>query len=166
MAGNSDKQAAISSCILGLVRGLCDDDLIELVARQGIPRDDAGLIVIDAKKRVQLAADFNRNEQLGLAIRRLNRILEISLPDGDNQITADAQTALRAQAELNKLLRLHEIPTGNSSEPSEPGTDRGDELELVRAHLGGVLEDLPNDYPASELARVAADRLRAADAGA
>lgn len=172
MAGSkNNKEAAISSSILGLVRGLSDEQLIAQVMRHKIPRDDAGMIIADAKKRIQLTADFNRNEQLGLAIKRLNRILELSMPSGEqgdelhDEIKSDLPVAIRAQVELNKLLKLHEVPAGNSGDPDEPGSDRGDELERVRAHLSGVLDEVPDDYPVSELARIAADRVRAAHAG-
>ncbi len=165
MAGNQNKETAISSSILGLVRGLSGEQLIAVVVQHGIARDDAGLIIEEAKKRIQLAADFNRDEQYGLAIKRYNRLIELNMPEGDELATGDLTIVLRAQIELSKLLRLHEIPKGSTGDPDAPGTDKGDELERVRVHLAGVLEGFPDDYPVSELSRIAADRLRAADAG-
>ena len=164
MAASNDKEKAISSSVLGLVRGLTTESLIELIVTFGITRDDAGLVLEEAKKRVQLAADFNRDEQYGLAINRYNRLIELNLPEEDDESTGDLSIALRAQIELSKLLRLHEMPKGSTGDPDAPGTDKGDELERVRAHLGGILDEFPDDYPVSELARIAADRLRAADA--
>lgn len=162
MAGD---ESIITRAIMGLIQGRSEADLLVGIVSAGTPRDDAGLVLQEARKRVQLAADWNRDEQLGLAIRRLNLILKLALPDPDDPFKAeevDLAIAIRAQVELNKLLRLHEVPRGDAGDPDEGGSDRADEISRARAHLADLF-DVPDDYPLSEIARMAAEKLRACD---
>lgn len=150
---------AIDAAVVVLVRGGDDRQAMATITRHGVPADDAGLVLVEAKKRLQIAADYHRDEQLGLAIKRLNRLIELNL----EQDLGDHGVVLRAQIELNKLLRLHEVNTGATGEADE-ATDRVDELHRARAHLAPLFE-VPEDYPLSELARMAAEKLRTGDGG-
>jgi hypothetical protein len=165
-------QDAIDSAVLLLVRGAADSAIVARLVRGGIVADDAGLVIVEARKLIQLSAHYNRDEQLGLAIRRLNRLVELNLEgdsgqaDDDDPGRQDHAVALRAQVELNKLLRLHEVNTGGTGEPEESdGADRVDLITTVRDHLAPLFPSVPDDYPVSELARMAAERVRMADGG-
>lgn len=151
---------AVEAAVLVLIRGQDDGAALAAIIRHGVAQDDAGLVLVEAKKRLQLAADYHRDEQLGLAIRRLNRLIELNLREDEG----DHGVALRAQVELNKLLRLHEVTTGATGDPEE-ATDRVDELSRARAHLMPLFGGVPDDYPLSELARMAAEKLRTGDGG-
>jgi len=153
---------AIDMAVLALVRGATDSAIAAELVSAGTPRDDAGLVLTEARKRVQLTADYNRDEQLGLAICRLTKIVEANI---DNKISEAQSVALRAQNELNKLLRLHEVRNGVTGEPQEDDSaERITDLSKVREHLAPLF-NVPEDYPAPELARMAAERIRMADGG-
>jgi hypothetical protein len=64
-----------------------------------VPKDDADMVLAESKKRLQIAADYHRDQQLGLAISRLNRLIELNLLEDEG----DHGVALRAQVELNQL---------------------------------------------------------------
>jgi len=152
--------AAISAGVLALVQGRTAEDALAEIMRAGVPADDAGIVLKECRKRIQIAAEYNREEQLGLAISRLTLVVEKTIVDPET-----LNLALQAQKELNKLLRLHEVPAGGASVEDDDGADRSDELARVREHLAGVI-DAPADYPPSELARMAAEKIRAAHGGA
>lgn len=154
--------AAIIAAVLVLVQGGDDAAALARIIREGMPRDDAGLVLAEARKRLQVAADYHRGEELGKAIKRLNKLIRLNLrkEEGDHSV------ALRAQIELDKLLRLHEVnagATGGAEEESQ--ADRLDELSRVRDHLAPLFGAMPDDYPVSELARMAAEKVRTADGG-
>ena len=162
----SVNEQSILKAVVGLVRGVSNEELEALIVKGGTPRDDAGMVLDEARKRIQLAADYNRDEHLGLAIKRLTRIIELSLPgDPDDPkledlVETDLSVAIRSEIELNKLLKLHEVQSGNAGgDEDTPATDRADELGLVRKHLAPMF-DVADDYPVSELARMAAERIR------
>lgn len=152
----------VKVAVLALVRGLAEEAVVAQLVQAGTPKDDAGLVVKEARNRIQLTADYNRDEELGKSIRRLERLIEANI---DSEFASSKTIALQAQRELNKLLRLHEASAGATGEAEEgDGAGRADELSRTRAHLAGVL-DAPDDYPLSELARMAAEKLRTADGG-
>lgn len=158
--------AWVQEAVLCLVGGLAEEAVLAKVVKAGAPPDDAGLVLKEARALVQITADYNRDEQLGLAIRRLNRLIELNVETHDDFSKPDHAVALRAQVELNKLLRLHEVNAGATGEAEEgDGAGRADEVSKTRAHLSPLFEDLPADYPLSELARMAAEKLRMGDGG-
>lgn len=176
MAGKTPNPApkprdqVIEAAVLALVRGEDADRIIARIVKLGVTLDDAGLVLVDARRKIQLTAEFHRDEELGKSIRRLNRLIELNLGEEDtaSALLGDHGVALRAQIELNKLLRLHEVNAGagggGSGEPDE-ATDRADELGRARGHLAPLFADVPDDYPLSELARMAAEKLRTGDGG-
>lgn len=157
---------AILAAAMALVRGEDQDAVMARIVRMGVTLDDAGLVLVEARKRIQLAADFHRDEQLGLAIRRLNMLIERNMGEegSASDFLGNHAVALRAQIELNKLLRLHEVGTGATGDPDE-ATDRVDELSRARGHLAPLFAGVPHDYPLSELARMAAEKVRTAYVG-
>jgi len=83
--------------------------LLQRSAIEAACRDELGLsarrtdeLIDQAAARVQAAAAFDRDAQLGRAITRLDDLYQRSLT------VQDVKTALAAQRELNRLLRLHE----------------------------------------------------------
>jgi len=148
--------AGIAAGVLAIVGGGDDQRAIGDIIRSGTPQDDASLVLAEAKRRIQITADYHRDEQLGLAIRRLNRLIERNLED----IDGDDAIVLRSQVELNKLLRLHDVRSGADG-PAE-GESRTDDLAEVRGHLAPLFPALPADYPVNELARMAAETVRTA----
>ena len=61
----------------------------------------AGMTVNQARKRITVAADYTRDEQLGKAVIRLDDLYAKSIA------AQDTRTALQAQRELNRLLSLY-----------------------------------------------------------
>lgn len=105
--------------------------------------------VTEARRQITLAADFHRDREIGLAYKRLNEIFRRSLA------IQDGKTALAAQKELNKLLRLYEPgPAG----PVEVTTDGGSDAAAAREHLA-TLGLADEDEPLAELARLAVLRI-------
>jgi len=124
--------------------------------------DDFGLTpkqlkvaISEARRRITLAADFHRDTEIGTAYVRLNELFRRSLE------IQDAKTALAAQRELNKLLRLYDGPTtaDGIGAPERAGGVDASELQAIREHLEPLALG-PADYPLRELARIAAERLR------
>ena len=126
------------------------------VDRLGIARTDVADVVAEARRRLTLAADYHRDEQIGIAITRMNDLYTRALTAGDNK------TALAAQRELNKLLALYREPGqggGGSGPGPEATTDADRELAAIRGHLL-PLALAADTYPLREHARIAADRIR------
>jgi hypothetical protein len=121
-------------------------------------RADAKAAIIDARRRITIAADYNRTEEIGTAYIRLHDLYKRSLN------VQDVKTALAAQKELNKLLDLYtalragELEEATEGEMGERGIAAA-ELAAVREHLL-PLELAPEDYPIAEHARIAADLIR------
>jgi len=163
------KEPAIMAAVMALIRGLSDEETTKKILSCKIALDDVGIVLAEARKRIQLTAEYNRDEQLGLAIKRLNRIIELSLPEENDSSWgdgADPQTAIRAQIELNKLLKLHEVQAGSTGDPDDDlGENKSEQLTRVRDHLQPLFSELDDDYPIDELARIAADQLRTAKSG-
>jgi hypothetical protein len=169
---SSGNQEAIELAVVLLVRGMAESGIAARLVREGTPRDDAGIVITEARKRIQITASYNRQEQLGLSIRRLSRLVELNLDRDAEHANAledllkqDHAVALRAQVELNKLLRLHEVSNGITGEADETDeSERADALAAVDHHLRPLF-NVPDDYPVTELARMAAERVRMADGG-
>jgi len=107
--------------------------------------------VAEARKKLTLAADFVRDEQLGTAIARLNNLYTKAMA------ADDIKTALQAQRELNKLMNLYKAV--------DDSLDEGDSRELLerikiieRYILPLRLIDV--EYPIEEHVRVAAEIIR------
>jgi len=116
------------------------------IARLRMDPAEADAAIHEARLRLTLAADYHRDEQLGLAISRLNECYAKSLASGD------LKTCVQVQRELNRLLRLYEqpMPTDTDGEPPE--------VVEARAHLANLGLGGP-DTPLPELARLAAQEI-------
>lgn len=109
--------------------------------------------IAEAGKRIAVAANFDKVQQVGVAIRRLNDLFAISIEMGE------AKTALATQRELNKLMRLYEAPPPGEDSTAPASTEAEQELQTTRDHLAPL--NLANQgAPVSELARLAAAKIR------
>ena len=152
-------QAARDKIVLLLINGVAAESAeLVCVTQFGMSAQDAKDIVSDARRRITVAADYTRQEQIGTAVMRLNDLYSKSIA------AKDVRVALQAQRELNRLYGLY----GDSNEPQQPeqseeGSGAASELEAVRGHLV-PLGLAPAEYPVSEHARIAAAIVMSAQA--
>ena len=98
----------IDKVVLLMVTGLSPEDLkTACIAKLSIPTEEVDAVINEARRRITVAADYNRDEQLGTAISRLNDIYSRSIRG------KDIKTALTAQRELNKLMDLYREATSD-----------------------------------------------------
>lgn len=154
-AGMTAKPASLRDrLLLLLVNGMTVEAAEGYCVQQGLDQDSSKGAVQDARKRLTVAADYARDEQLGRAVMRLDDLYAKAIAG------QDPRTALQAQRELNRLLNLY----GGSAarDPEGGGAELGDmrrQLELIAAHLVPLgLTDA--SYPLEEHARLAADIVR------
>jgi hypothetical protein len=142
--------------VLLLTNGMTVEAAEGYAAKTGaLDPDSARRIVAEARKRITVAADYARDEQLGRAIMRLDDLYAKSIA------ARDTRTALQAQRELNRLLGLYtaEPAAANVGDGEDDPGGAARELALIDSYLRPL--GLVNDgYPTAELARVAADILR------
>jgi hypothetical protein len=150
---------AVDKVVLLLVSGVSAEAAeVACLEKLKLTRADAKAAIIDARRRITIAADYNRTEEIGTAYIRLHDLYKRSLN------VQDVKTALAAQKELNKLLDLYtalradELEEATEGEMGERGIAAA-ELAAVREHLL-PLELAPEDYPIAEHARIAADLIR------
>lgn len=140
-----------NAVVLILACGYPDRIAIKHCEKAGIAAKEAKAIIAKARRRITLAADYKKDEQVGIAITRLNELFT-------NSLTAkDMRTALQAQRELNKIMSLYD-----NYEEEEKHMDDGEshrQLELIATYLL-PLKLLSGKYPIEEHARVAAEKIR------
>ena len=115
--------------------------------------EEARECVEQARRRITVAADYARDEQIGIAISRINDIFTKATS------AKDIKTALQAQRELNKLMDLYVKKEGSG--------DSGDDSEYARVIALIEKYILPlklidESYPIEEHVRVAAGIVRQA----
>lgn len=148
-----DENAAIGKVVLLMVKGVSGDNLTKIcMSRLGMEQHEADEVIANARRKLTRAADYNRDEQLGTAVARLNEIFASAF-QGE-----DPKTALAAQKELNKLLDLYNQPPAGP-EGAEGGSESDGELAAIAAHLL-PLTLAADDYPLREHARIAAEEIR------
>ena len=128
-----------------------DSELVQKVCveKLGFSETDAKKAIERAKQEIAMAAEFDRREQIGKAIVRLEDIYEKSMR------VQEQKTALASQKELSKLLGLY--PTAEEIE--ETSGDENDELTAVRQYLLPL--DLGSEStPTVELVRLATYHLQ------
>jgi len=94
-----------------------------LTSNMSVPPEQAEAVVKEARRRLTVAADFDRDEEIGKAVLRLEDLFRTSL------LAKDTRTALQAQRELSRLLRLYD--RGGGSEEPEQGEPGGAEQSRV-----------------------------------
>lgn len=138
------KQDVLDKIVLLLVSQVAGPALDEAAARLGVPTDEIPRAIAEARRRLTVAADFNRDEQIGTAFVRLNDLYRRALG------VQDVKTALAAQRELNKLMHLY--PTKGDGN-GHTGSTQAARACLVALGLGSDNTDL------AELCRRAAARI-------
>jgi hypothetical protein len=142
--------------VLLLVNGMSAEAAEAFAVQGGADPQDAKQIIADARKRITVAADYTRDEQIGRAVMRLDDLYAKSIAG------QDTRTALQAQRELNRLLDLY---AGSSR--SEGGGDDAADLRRQLGLIAGYLLPLrlaDEHYPVEEHARMAADLIRRSQA--
>ncbi len=137
--------------VLMLTNGMRIEAAEAYAVQAGETPGAARKIVVEARKRITLAADFDRDEQLGKAVSRLEDLYAKSI------VAKDPRTALQAQKELNRLLALYDA--GGDSEADGGDDEAARQLELIAGYLL-PLELTDEGYPVEEHARIAAEIIR------
>lgn len=147
---------AIDKVLLLMVSGLSHADLTAAcIGKLEVPPEEVAGVIAQARRKLTLAADYNRDEQIGTAVTRLNDIYARAIR------AQDIKTGLVAQKELNKLLDLYRMTAehaGDGTDGEEAGPDSA-ELAAIRGHLL-PLGLAAADYPLREHARIAAEVVR------
>ena len=147
-------QALKDRIVLLLINGMSTEAATGFCIQQGQSPDEAPRIVEEARKRITVAADYTRDEQLGKAVMRLEDLYAKSMA------AKDIRTALQAQRELNRLLSLY--ADTRQSESGEDDSDAGElrkQLNLIASYLVPLKLAEPS-YPVEEHARLAAETIR------
>ncbi|GMV83878.1 MAG: hypothetical protein AMXMBFR7_50620 [Planctomycetota bacterium] len=140
--------------ILLLINGMSNEAAEGFCAQQGQAADQARSIVADARKRITVAADYTRDEQIGKAVMRLEDLYAKSMAG------QDIRTALQAQRELNRLLSLYaDARRLDSPEDDAEAPALRRQLDLLCAYLIPLKLADPA-YPVEEHARIAAEVIR------
>ncbi len=154
--GDPAARTAIEKIVLLMVSGMSQADLESAcVMKLGLEPERVASAVAEARRRLTRAADYNRDEQLGTAITRMNDLYARAVRTGD------LKTALTAQREINKLMDLYREAIGGEGPEAEHADPEGAQAELaaIRRHLL-PLGLAAESYPLREHARIAADLIR------
>jgi len=148
-------QGVFDKIVLLLVSGLAKSSVEEAVGKLGLTGDAASSAMAEARMRIQIAARWEHDEQLGTALVRLNDIYRRALA------VQDAKTALAVQKELNRLLDLYRSPR----ETKKAAVDRPSPDAAALAEITAAREYLTplglgnEETPLSELCRRAVLRM-------
>ena len=147
--------------LLWMVSGLSGADLESAcIAKLSVPPENVKAVVAEARKRLTLAAEYNRDEMLGTALTRLNDLYGRCIRAGTDGNGPNLAKALDVQREINRLAGLYR-GTGPLS-PDSPGTVESEaaaELAAIGEYLL-PLELADESYPLREHARLAVCRIQ------
>ena len=155
--------STIERVLLWMVSGLAGADLENAcIAKLNVDPTQVKAVIAEARKRLTLAAEYNRDELLGTALTRLNDLYSRCIRAG-GETGPNLAKALDVQRELNRL-------TGLYRQPSLAGLDAGStEAAEELAAVGEYLLPLAltsEAYPMREHARLAAQRIAELEAQA
>ncbi len=154
---NAATDSTIERVLLWMVSGLAGADLeTACVAKLDVDPASVKAVVAEARKRLTLAAEYNRDELLGTALTRLNDLYSRCIRAGADGNGPNLAKALDVQREINRLTGLYRSASlagvvGCASETDE-------ELEAVGEYLL-PLALAGEGYPLREHARLAAQRI-------
>lgn len=137
--------------VLLLVNGMGPEQVERFCIDEGgcTPRR-AKRVVIEARKRITIAAQYTRVEEIGKSMRRLNDMYGRAVAE------KDFKTALQAQREINRLLDLY----GASSPAADAhGDESSRAMRLIEAYVK-PLRLVGEEYPVAEHVRVAVELIR------
>jgi hypothetical protein len=151
--------STIERIILWMISGLSGTDLeTACVSKLNVDPTQVKAVIDEARKRLTLAAVYNRDELLGTALTRLNDLYSRCIRAGVDGGGPNLSKALDVQREINRLTCLYRPASlGSFAEASQLG-ESAEELEavgeyLLPLHLAG------ENYPLREHARLAAQRI-------
>ncbi|MBE3133654.1 MAG: hypothetical protein IMZ55_09280 [Acidobacteria bacterium] len=145
--------------VLWMVSGLSGADLeTACVSKLGVDPAQVKDVIAEARKRLTLAAEYNRDEMLGTALTRLNDLYSRCIRAGSDGIGPNLAKALDVQREINRIAGFHKAsftPEAGEDTLSESAS----ELAAVATHLL-PLALAAESYPLREHARLAAQRIK------
>lgn len=149
--------STIERVLLWMVSGLAGADLENAcIAKLSVDPSQVKAVIAEARKRLTLAAEYNRDELLGTALTRLNDLYSRCIRAGTDGNGPNLAKALDVQREINRL-------TGLYRQPSLVGLDAGSsEATEELAAVGEYLLPLAltsESYPMREHARLAVQRI-------
>jgi hypothetical protein len=151
-------EATQEKILLLIISGLPPSAIAEAAEKLGLTADQVPKAIADAKTAILIAAQFDRREQTGAALVRLNDLYRRSLA------AQDTKSALSSQREINKLLDLYQPAEGTPGPDGTPAaeilTDEAEEVAAARRHLEPLGLAAPAT-PLPELARLAVLRILA-----
>jgi len=135
--------------IADLVNAVPVDKIRTKAIKLGVNPKRWGMVLAECRRKISLAANYNRDEKLALSISRLEYqyAQAVALKDG--------KLGIQAQRELNKLLGLYHAQPAAAEGP-EGAVSQDD--ALVRGYLAPLVEG-GEELPLPELARLAAQRI-------
>lgn len=147
----------IELAVLALVRGGTHEQVAAILVNKGMEQTIADAVVNEAVDRIALAADFKRRHELGLAIQQLRDVYANAMKVGK------PFPAIMARKELNKLLALYDVDPMEIAGAAAHESATAQAMALIDGHLRqvvGLCVDIPDDFPITEIARIAADIVR------
>ena len=154
---NTATDSTIERVLLWMVSGLAGADLENAcVAKLDVDPASVKAVVAEARKRLTLAAEYNRDELLGTALTRLNDLYSRCIRAGADGNGPNLAKALDVQREINRLTGLYRQPSLAGMDSGS--TESGEELAAVGEHLF-PLSLAGENYPLREHARLAAQRI-------
>lgn len=143
--------STIERVLLWMVSGLTGPDLeTACVAKLDVDPAQVKAVIAEARKRLTLAAEYNRDELLGTALTRLNDLYSRCIR------TQNEAKALDVQREINRLTGLYRQPSLAALDSD--GGESAEELEAIGQYLLPLV--LTSEaYPLREHARLAAQRI-------
>jgi len=119
VANMNTTDPAIDRVLLWMVSGLSGADLeTACVAKLDVDPSQVKAVVAEARKRLTLAAEYNRDELLGTALTRLNDLYSRCIRAGSDGNGPNLAKALDVQRELNRLTGLYRQPSLSGLIPS------------------------------------------------
>jgi hypothetical protein len=145
-----DEAANAADKIAAMLVNAIPEDVIRQTAidKLGVSAKRWPKLLADCRRKLTLAASYNRDEELARSITRLNGIY------ANSAAIQDAKTCLQAVRELNKLMGLYHAPPPPGDGPD--GAASRSEAQ-ARAHLEKLIPG-GDKLPLHELARLAAQR--------
>ena len=148
------EKRALDMAVLLLTKGMGHPAVATyLTTNMSVPAAQAEAVVKEARRRLTVAAEFDRDEEIGKAVLRLEDLFRTSL------LAKDTRTALQAQRELSRLLRLYDRDDPGETPEEGEHSEAEQRLHVVEGYLL-PLKLTNEEYPVEEHARVAADIIR------